>query len=137
MSEKSARQTPPSKPPNATNANGEDIVVRTERGLTIRGTRITLYSIMDYVHADWPKDEIKHWMRLDDEQIDGALAYIHAHRNEVEREYQEVLKLAEESRRYWEEYNRNRPKPPPLPDTPERAAVRAKIAEMKRKLGME
>jgi hypothetical protein len=92
---------------------------------------------MDYVHADWPRDEIKHWMRLDDEQIDGALAYIHAHRDEVEREYQEVLKLAEESRRYWEEYNRNRPKPPPLPDTPQRAAVRAKIAEIKRKLGME
>ena len=127
--------------PNPTNstspahaANGEDIVVRTERGLTLRGTRITLYSIMDYVHAECPKEEIKYWMALDDEQIDGALAYIHAHRDEVEREYEEVVRMAEESRRYWEELARNRPRPPPIPETPERAALRAKFEEWKSKL---
>jgi hypothetical protein len=76
-------------------------------------------------------------MGLSDHEIDGAMAYIHGHREQVEHEYQEVLRMAEESRRYWEEFNRNRPKPAPLPDTPERAAVRAKIAEVKRRLGME
>jgi uncharacterized protein (DUF433 family) len=118
-------------------SNGEEIVVRTERGLTIRGTRITLYSIMDYVHADWPTEQIKYWMGLNDEQIGGALAYIHAHRDEVDREYEEVVKMADESRRYWEEFARNRPKPPPMPETPERAALRAKFEEWKSKLPQE
>jgi uncharacterized protein (DUF433 family) len=117
--------------------NGEDVVVRTQRGLTIRGTRLTLYCIMDYVQAGWPAERIRDWLRLNEEQIAGAMAYINSHREQVEDEYQQVLRNAAENRRYWEEYNRNRPKPPPLPDTPERAAVRAKIAEIKRKLRME
>lgn len=29
-------------------------VIRTSRGLSIAGTRITLYSIMDYLYAGWP-----------------------------------------------------------------------------------
>ncbi|MBD1845197.1 hypothetical protein H6F89_17660 [Cyanobacteria bacterium FACHB-63] len=29
-------------------------IVRTERGLTIAGTRITLYDVMDYVTAQYP-----------------------------------------------------------------------------------
>lgn len=79
------------------------MVTRTERGLVIRGTRLTLYSIIDYVHADWPTERIRDWLRLSDEQIAGAMAYINSHREQVEDEYQEVLRMAEESRRYWEE----------------------------------
>ena len=29
-------------------------VVRTDRGLSIAGTRMTLYQIMDYLKAEWP-----------------------------------------------------------------------------------
>ena len=29
-------------------------IIRTERGLTIAGTRITLYDVMDYVTAQYP-----------------------------------------------------------------------------------
>ncbi|WP_333204305.1 hypothetical protein [Microcoleus sp. S28C3] len=29
-------------------------IIRTERGLTIAGTRITIYDIMDYVTAQYP-----------------------------------------------------------------------------------
>jgi uncharacterized protein (DUF433 family) len=118
-------------------ANGEDIVVRTERGLTIRGTRLTLYSIMDYVRADWPTEQIRDWLRLNDEEMNGAMAYIRTHREQVENEYQEVVRLAEESRRYWEEFARNRPQPPPLPDTPQRAALRAKLEEFRSRLPKE
>ena len=113
------------------------MVMRTERGLVIRGTRLTLYSIMDYVHADCPTERIRDWLRLSDEQINGAMEYIHSHREQVEAEYQQVLRLAEESRRYWEEYARNRPQPPPVPDTPDRAALRAKLAEFRSKLPKE
>ena len=85
----------------------QDIVVRTSRGLTITGTRITLYSIMDYIKADWPPKLIKDLFDLTDQQISGVLAYIEANRDEVESEYQIVLKKAEENRRYWTEYNRD------------------------------
>ena len=87
----------------ATNSN---IIVRTSRGLTIAGTRITLYSIMDYIKADWPPKLIKDLFDLTDEQISGVLAYIEANRDQVEAEYQLVIQQAEEKRRYWTEYNR-------------------------------
>ena len=35
-------------------ANGQAGIIRTERGLTIEGTRITLYDVMDYVTAQYP-----------------------------------------------------------------------------------
>jgi hypothetical protein len=35
------------------NPNGQQpVVVRTERGLSISGTRTTLYQVMDYIKAD-------------------------------------------------------------------------------------
>ena len=34
------------------------------------------------------------------------LDYIHLHKEEVEKEYQEVLQSAERNRQYWEEHNR-------------------------------
>jgi hypothetical protein len=32
-------------------SDGKAAIIRTERGLTIAGTRITLYDVMDYVTA--------------------------------------------------------------------------------------
>ena len=81
-------------------------IVRTERGLTIAGTRITLYDIMDYVKADWPARLIEHRLNLTEQQVADALGYIETHRTEVEAEYQEVLKQAQQIRVYWEERNR-------------------------------
>lgn len=84
-------------------------VIRTERGLSITGTRITLYDIMDYLTANWPIPEIRAILpALSDEQFQVAMDYIEAHRAEVEAEYQQVLAQAEENRRYWEERNRER-----------------------------
>jgi uncharacterized protein (DUF433 family) len=88
--------------------NQPDIVVRTERGLTISGTRITLYDVMDYLKAKYPSKFIRDAFNLTDQQIDAVLAYIDAHQAEVEAEYQEVLQIAAENRQYWEAYNRDR-----------------------------
>ena len=105
-------------------------VTRTGRGLTISGTRITLYDMMDYLAENWPPKLIRDRLQLTDEQIGGALAYIAAHRAEVEAEYQQVLADAEAERKYWEERNRERferlaAQPPPT-DHPElRAKLRA------------
>src|SRR5581483_12280827 len=83
-------------------------VVRNERGLSIKGTRITLYDVLDYLHDDWPPKLIGNWLNLTTEQMADVMAYISEHREEVEAEYQEVLRRAEEVRQYWEERNRER-----------------------------
>ncbi|MBD2093243.1 DUF433 domain-containing protein [Microcoleus sp. FACHB-1515] len=81
-------------------------IIRTERGLTIAGTRITLYDVMDYVTAQYPPKFIQGLFELTEQQINAALAYIETHRSEVEVEYQQVLKESEELRQYYEEQNR-------------------------------
>lgn len=88
-------------------SNGQASIIRTERGLTISGTRITLYDVMDYVTAQYPPKFIRGLFNLTNEQINAALAYIEANRTEVEAEYQIVLKQAEELRQYYEERNRD------------------------------
>ncbi|WP_414567600.1 DUF433 domain-containing protein [Nostoc sp. CCY 9925] len=89
-------------------SNGQTAIIRTERGLTIAGTRITLYDVMDYVSAQYPAKFIGSLFDLTEEQIDAALSYIDGHRAEVEAEYQVVLKEAKELRQYYEEQNRER-----------------------------
>ncbi len=81
-------------------------ITRTERGLTISGTRITLYDIMDYANSQYPAKFISSLLNLTEDQIHDALAYIEANRSEVETEYQMVLQQAEASQQYWTERNR-------------------------------
>ena len=87
--------------------NEQTAIIRTERGLSIAGTRITIYDIMDYVTAQYPPKFIRGLFDLTEEQINAALAYIEANRDTVEAEYQMVLKEAEELRLYYEEKNRD------------------------------
>lgn len=104
-------------------------VIRNSRGLSIAGTRITLYDVMDYVTASWPPKLIRDWLDLTDTQIADVMQYISEHRAEVEAEYRQVLKDAEEERRYWEERNRERfAAIAAMPPKPEYAAIHAKIA---------
>ena len=110
-------------------------VIRTERGLTIAGTRITLYDVMDYLRAEWPPKLIRDWLNLSDQQMTDALAYIEAHRDEVEAEYQHVLQTAQEIRQYWEERNRERfAQIAAQQPNPGLEALRAKLQEWKEKL---
>ncbi|MEH2085048.1 MAG: DUF433 domain-containing protein [Nostoc sp.] len=91
----------------ALGSNGRSQIIRTERGLTIAGTRITLYQFMDYLHTGHPPQFFRNYFpQITDEQFDAAMFYIDANHTEVEAEYQIVLKQAEENRQYWE--NRNR-----------------------------
>jgi uncharacterized protein (DUF433 family) len=89
-------------------SSNESSIIRTERGLTIAGTRITLYDVMDYLSASYPPKLIREKLCLTNEQVDSALSYIETHQAEVKTEYQEVLKIAEDNRQYWEEHNRDR-----------------------------
>jgi uncharacterized protein (DUF433 family) len=89
-------------------ANGKAGIIRTERGLTIAGTRITLYDVMDYLVSQYPPKFIQGLFELTEEQLNAALSYIEAHRPEVEAEYQQVIEETEELRQYYEEQNRER-----------------------------
>ncbi|MBP0027755.1 DUF433 domain-containing protein [Roseofilum sp. Guam] len=82
-------------------------IIRTERGLTIAGTRIMIYDIMDYVTAQYPSKFIRGLFDLTEAQINSALTYIEENCALVEAEYQQVLKEAEELRLYYEEKNRD------------------------------
>ncbi len=90
-------------------SNVQTDIFRTERGLTLAGTRITLYQFMDYICAGYSLKSFRyHFSQITDKQFDTAMSYIEVNRAEVETEYQIVLKEAEESRQYWEEQNREK-----------------------------
>ncbi len=103
-------------------SDGQVTIIRTERGLTITGTRISLYEVMDLLKANYPPKLIRDTFNLTDAQINAALSYIEANRVQIEAEYQEVLQTREEIRQYWEDRNRER---------------LARIAVMPRKVGSE
>ncbi|MCM0591683.1 MAG: DUF433 domain-containing protein [Gloeotrichia echinulata DVL01] len=115
-------------------SNGQSTIIRTERGLTIAGTRITLYDVMDYVTAQYPPKFIRGLFELTDNQINAALSYIEANRPEVEAEYELVLKEAEELRQYYEEKNRELiARIAAQPPKPGQEAIRAKLQAAKAK----
>ncbi len=116
-------------------SNGQAAIIRTERGLTITGTRITLYDVMDYLKAQYPPKLIREKLGLNDRQIHSALAYIETHCAEVEAEYQECLQTAAEIRQYWEERNRERfAKIATMPPKPGQETIRAKLKEWKARI---
>lgn len=118
-------------------SNGQAAIIRTEGGLTIAGTRITLYDVMDYLVSGWSPQLIRDWLPLTEEQLDAALSYIDTHRNEVEAEYQTVLQTAEEIRQYWEAKNRERSAHiATLPPKPGQEEIHAKLQAWKAKLGL-
>ena len=112
-------------------------VIRTSRGLSIAGTRITLYSLLDYLHAGWPPHLIREEFSLSEQQMTAVMEYIDAHRDEVETEYQDVFRQAKESRQYWETRNRDRlAKIAASPPKEGQEKIRAKLRAAKTKLGM-
>jgi uncharacterized protein (DUF433 family) len=126
----------------STDTSTPSIERRADLGLAISGTRITLYDLLDYLHDGWPPHLIRDWLNLTDAQVHAALDYIATHRDEVEAEYRQVLAAAEESRRYWDERNRERfaaiaAKHAAAPPDARRDAMRAKLAEQRARLERE
>jgi hypothetical protein len=108
-------------------------VVRTDRGLTVSGGRLTLYLIEDHFRAGLSKDDVQEVFGLSDEEINDVTGYIAAHRAEFDAEYDRVLQIAAENRRYWAE--RNRPRLEEIehaPKSPEQQAIRQRIEELER-----
>jgi hypothetical protein len=66
--------------------SGKPTVIRTERGLTIANTRITLYQIMDYVQAGMSPSLIRDHFKLTIKQKADVLHYIETHQEEIKTE---------------------------------------------------
>jgi uncharacterized protein (DUF433 family) len=75
--------------------NYEEFIHDRGRGPEIKGTRITVYAILDYLLLAWPPDLIAVEFQLSSEQVRAAIDYINAHTLEVLREYVKMLERAE------------------------------------------
>ena len=93
----------------------ESIIRRTERGLSVLGSRITLYDVMDYYGQELdqydgdPLGYVRYALpALSEEEVQAAGEYIEANRAEVEEEYRLVVEQAETHRKYWEAQNKEK-----------------------------
>jgi len=66
-------------------------IINRGRGPEIAGTRITVYDVLDYLHAGWRYDQIAGLFRLPPEDIQAAIQYIEDHKEEVMAAHQEIL----------------------------------------------
>ncbi len=61
------------------------------RGPEIKGTRITVYDIMDYERMAWDAAKTAAWLKLTVEEVTAAMDYIAVHREELAPKYQKML----------------------------------------------
>jgi uncharacterized protein (DUF433 family) len=115
-----------------TSSTQTPLIVETGRGPCIAGTRITVFSVMDYLKGERSRDFIKHVMGISDEQLDAVLAYIALHKATVEQEYTAIVRRAEERRAHYEKLFRERSPFPPHMSLEERVArMRQRLAEQR------
>jgi uncharacterized protein (DUF433 family) len=109
------------------------LIEETPRGPSIAGTRITVYSVMDYIKNNCTKEYILERMpMITAEQLDAVNEHIEQHRETVEREYEQILRRSAE----WQEQAKQvwlarAPYPPGLPEEERRRRMLQRIAEMK------
>jgi uncharacterized protein (DUF433 family) len=66
-------------------------IINRGRGPEIEGTRITVYDVLDDLQEGWRYDQIAGLFRLPPEDIQVAMAYIEAHKEEVRTAYRQIL----------------------------------------------
>ena len=116
---------------NITTNNGA-LIVEIPRGPSIVGTRITVYSVMDLIKANWSNEMILQYMPITAAQLDAVHGYIVQQKEEVERDYERILRRSEELRAYYEEQNRARaPFPPEMPWEERKKLMLLKAAALK------
>src|SRR3954463_13864786 len=112
-------------------------VDRTERGLVVKGTRLTLYDIQERLEHGMQPSEIAALYELSSEQVADALRFISENDVTFATEYRYVIRRAVEQRSAWQEANRVRlanifQMPPPSGKEEAFARLRARQAEIRR-----
>jgi uncharacterized protein (DUF433 family) len=72
-----------------------DVMIDRGRGPEIKGTRITVYSILDYLLEAWPPDRIATWFDVRTDEVEAAVAYIGEHKIEILKDYIRILERSE------------------------------------------
>lgn len=78
-----------------TTAPEEAVIHDRGRGPEIKGTRITVYDVLDYALACWPPHRIARLFNLRTDQVKAAIEYIGEHTIEVLKEYIQILERCE------------------------------------------
>jgi hypothetical protein len=119
------------------------IVRRRDRGLCVKGSRMTLYFIMDFLKDGWPPHLLRDQLLLTEEQMQNVVDYIDANREAFEAEYEEVLRQAKEEEQYWRARQEalqkrlaERPGPPPNL-SPEQAVAWARLSALRKQRELE
>ncbi|MEP7336563.1 MAG: DUF433 domain-containing protein [Acidobacteriota bacterium] len=113
-------------------ATKPSLIVEIPRGPSLVGTRITVYSVMDYIKGGRSRAYIRQIMNMTDEQLDAVYEYVEQNKEQVEKDYARILAESEEERAYYEEKNRHRhPFPPDMPLEEQRRLMRQKLEQMK------
>ncbi len=79
------------------------LIIDRGRGPELAGTRVTVYCVMDYVRAGDAPSRIAEELDLSEQQVHAALEYIMAHRDEVEAQYEAILKRVNQPNPDWVE----------------------------------
>jgi len=61
------------------------------RGPEIKGSRITVYDVLDYVLECWDPARIATWFNISSRQVEAAIDYIREHTIEVLKDYVKIL----------------------------------------------
>jgi uncharacterized protein (DUF433 family) len=114
----------------STSSTKTPLIVETRRGPCIVGTRITVFSVMDYLKGERGRDFIKHVMGISDAQLDAVHEYIALHKEAVEQEYAAIVRRSEERRAHYEKiFCERSPFPPHLSLEEQVACMRQRLAE--------
>lgn len=108
------------------------MIVETSRGPSLADRRMTVYVILDHLKNGCEREFIKEHLLLSDEQLDAALAYIEQHREQVERDYAEILRDSDEKRERYEKLYRERSRYSQNLSTEERAVLMRRDLNSKR-----
>ncbi|MFL5242562.1 MAG: DUF433 domain-containing protein [Gemmataceae bacterium] len=87
-----------------------DIIIDRGRGPEIKGTRVAVYRILDFVKDHSLPEYIAKELGLTAQEVQAALDYIKAHKDEVETVYQGILERVSQGNPEWIEAGR--PKTP-------------------------
>jgi uncharacterized protein (DUF433 family) len=66
-------------------------IVDVGRNPRIAGTRISVYTILEFVQAGWRPQDIAFWLRLTKDQVDAAISYIEENREEVTAQFAKIM----------------------------------------------
>lgn len=71
--------------------SSDEVIHDRGRGPEIKGTRITVYDVLDYMIAGWHPERIADFLRVHPEEAQAAMEYVREHKLEVLREYLKML----------------------------------------------